>query len=241
MSNLKRTIIEVCILGVLSLLLAFCVNQVRERGHVKLSKNYFDKGETSGASVSNSDKPSTSAPPAAAPVKNEAPKQANAESARQIVAETARSTSADAARPAGTNSATTTTAEKASAPAKHLDQPYQEVDADQMLALLKDPNTAKGLNVIIDARNDEHFQEGHIPGAIQSFPYEFDRFRDSVMNHVNGAAKVVVYCGGGDCEDSIFMCRELVQAGVPEEAIYLFPGGYTEWTARKFPVDSSTQ
>lgn len=112
---------------------------------------------------------------------------------------------------------------------------------DQVVATFKDANTARGLHVFVDARDDEHFIEGRIPGAVQSFPYEFDRFRENVLGRVAGAEKVIVYCGGGDCEDSIFMCRELIEAGVPEESIYLYPGGFREWSAKNMPVEKGDE
>ncbi|MBI1826316.1 MAG: rhodanese-like domain-containing protein [Planctomycetes bacterium] len=206
MSNLKRTIIEGCILGALSLVLAFGVNAARGKGHVKVTKDYFAVPQIAES------KPTVGA---------------NARSKEE---------------PAAKGTSSQKVAENAPKPAaKHLEHSYQEMTVDQVLELLKNPSTAKGLNVIVDARDDQHFQEGHLPGAIQSFPYEFDRFRATVINRVNGAEKVVVYCGGGDCEDSIFMCRELVQAGVPEESIYLFAGGYEEWKSRKLPLESASE
>lgn len=226
MGLFQRTLYEVVILAGLSLALAFGVNAARSKGSIKVSKNYFDKG---GASPAHQ----PAAPSAGAPA-------ADKEVANPTRPLTPQAPPPPSAKPNPKPPPAAAAKTEASSPPKHLDHPYKEVDADQVLAILKDPNTAKGLNVIIDARNDDHYGEGHLPGAIQSFPFEFDRFRADVMNRVNGAEKIIVYCGGGDCEDSIFMCRELVAAGVPEESLYLFPGGYTEWTARKFPTDSAT-
>ena len=56
-----------------------------------------------------------------------------------------------------------------------------------------------------------------------------------------GALKVIVYCGGGDCEDSVFMCRELLEADVPYDAIHLYVGGWEEWTAKGMPVEEGRQ
>jgi rhodanese-related sulfurtransferase len=121
---------------------------------------------------------------------------------------------------------------------KHLDHNFQTITVDEAHEALDDPKTAQGLNVFVDARDDEHFAEGHIPGAIQCFPYESRRCLDRVVAAANGAEKVIVYCGGGDCEDSIYMSRELNEAGVPEEAIYLFEGGWKEWAAKDLHVET---
>ncbi len=119
--------------------------------------------------------------------------------------------------------------------------PYQEVTFDELVALLDDPNTAAGLNALIDARSDEHYESGHIPGAIQCDPYNIEPYIDDVLAQVMGAETVVIYCGGGDCEDSVFMCRELIEADVPYEAIYLYAGGWKEWTAKNMPVEEERE
>lgn len=146
--------------------------------------------------------------------------------------------------PAETESATTTNEQAPDASdtqatvSKHS---YQEVDFDAVRAILEDPNTASGLNVFIDARSDEDYEEGHIPGALQCYPYEIDVYIDGITDYVLGAEKVVIYCGGGDCEDSIFMCRELAEMGVPQEAIFLFHGGWSEWTERGGEIETGRE
>ncbi len=42
---------------------------------------------------------------------------------------------------------------------------------------------------------------------------------------------VIVYCDGGNCEDSINLGSDLIELyNVPFEKIYLFEGGYDEWS-----------
>ena len=121
------------------------------------------------------------------------------------------------------------------ATAKH---DFQEIDYEEAAALLEDPDTEAGLNVFLDARNDDEFGHGHIRGAVQCDPYNVAQYWDDVEPLVQGAMKIVVYCGGGDCEDSIFMCRELQNQDIPWEAIYLYEGGWNEWTAKGGPAES---
>ena len=52
------------------------------------------------------------------------------------------------------------------------------------------------------------------------------------------AEKIVVYCSGGDCEDSLFACEDLLQAGVPFEKVFLYPGGMEEWRQMGMPVEN---
>lgn len=135
-----------------------------------------------------------------------------------------------------TTTSNDTTAEKSTHP-KH---PYQEITHDEVLALLNDPNTELGLNVFVDARNENNYSEGHIPGSYQCDPYDIGSYIDGMIDHVLGAEKVVVYCGGGNCEDSIFMCRELLEMEVPMEAIYLFMGGWKEWVKNDSPIETGS-
>jgi len=103
------------------------------------------------------------------------------------------------------NSATLTTTAAATAANSedhHPKHSYQEIDFEGVMAVLKDPNTASGLNVIVDARKDDLFDEGHIPGAILCNPHEMDLYLDTLRPAVSGADKVIVYCGGGTCEAS---------------------------------------
>ena len=91
--------------------------------------------------------------------------------------------------------------------------------------------------IFVDARNDEHYHEGHIPGALH-----FDRFRPAdhlpqVMPAAQMAEKVIVYCGGGDCEDSKFGALQLLEQGIPPYKVYVYMGGVKEWTARGLPLE----
>lgn len=125
--------------------------------------------------------------------------------------------------------------------ASHAKHRYQEISFDELAELLDDPTTDVGLNVLIDARNDEQYETGHIPGAIQCDPYNLEPYIDEVLSYTMGALKVIVYCGGGDCEDSAFMCRELLEADVPYDALHLYAGGWEEWTAKGMPVEEGRQ
>jgi rhodanese-related sulfurtransferase len=151
------------------------------------------------------------------------------------------------ASPEGTAAIATAGASLPSAPSvknvavKHLQHDYQEITFEGVVGVLNDPLTAQGLNVFVDARKADLFHEGHIPGAIHCDPYEPQRSIETVLARANGVEKVIVYCGGGDCEDSIFLCRDLVEGGVPNETVYLYPGGWSEWTAKKMPVSTASE
>ena len=127
-------------------------------------------------------------------------------------------------------------APKATTDDSHPAHPYKNVNVDEVAEILNDPNTEFGLNVFVDARKDEEYERGHIPGAVQCDHYYLENYLDAVMLAAAAAEKVVVYCNGGDCEDSIFVSTELVAAGISFDNIYLFGGGWTAWTAGDHPV-----
>ena len=51
------------------------------------------------------------------------------------------------------------------------------------------------------------------------------------------AEVIVIYCKGGDCEDSELAAVMLGQAGVPRERIFIYPGGFAEWSAQGLPLE----
>lgn len=122
------------------------------------------------------------------------------------------------------------------APDAHLDSPYQQVSVAEAFAIFNDPNTSMGVNLFVDARNEDTYRDGHIPGALQVDHYYLDDYVDILLEHAEVAEKIVVYCNGGECTDSILMCTDLVDLGIPIDNIYLFAAGWTGWTAANHPV-----
>ena len=115
---------------------------------------------------------------------------------------------------------------------------FQVIAFDEVLAVFNHPDTKLGENIFIDARNDDLFEAGHIPGAIQCDHYQLEDYIDEVIDYAYEATKVIVYCNGGDCTDSIYVCRDLVEDwDVPFDAVYLYEGGWKEWQAREQPVE----
>ena len=125
--------------------------------------------------------------------------------------------------------------------ASNAEPAFQEISAAEVLALLNEPGAQVGQFVFIDARNDEHFREGHIPGAVQCDPWHVEDYSATALPRCYGAEKIVVYCTGGTCEDSLHLCRYLIQSSIPRERIYLFHGGWEEWTKNNYPTATGAQ
>jgi|FLOH01.1.fsa_nt_gi rhodanese-related sulfurtransferase len=91
--------------------------------------------------------------------------------------------------------------------------------------------------VVLDARSAEHYAAGHIPGAFLLDQFHQDRYIDALLPTLKQAAMVVVYCTGGDCEDSIFLSNSLVyHYGMDKDSISIFEGGVALWEEQGSPL-----
>jgi len=113
----------------------------------------------------------------------------------------------------------------------------QLVVSNQVTQLFRDPRYEQGLVVFVDARDDRHYQEGHVPGAWQFDHYRAENYLGVVLPVCLMAEQVVVYCNGGDCEDSEFAALTLSGAGTTKEKLFVYGGGMTEWIAGGLPVE----
>jgi len=84
--------------------------------------------------------------------------------------------------------------------------------------------------VILDARSEKLFLTGRIPGSTLCYHYQSDRYIPDLLPTLKAADVIIIYCAGGDCEDSIQLATDLVYAhGVSKQAISIFEGGWEEW------------
>jgi len=113
----------------------------------------------------------------------------------------------------------------------------QPIDGREATQLFRDPQYELESIVFIDARDDRHYQEGHIPGAYQFDRYYPEKHLPGVLPACLNARNIVVYCTGGNCEDSEFAALTLKEAGVPGEHLSVYVGGMTEWAASGWPVE----
>ncbi len=86
--------------------------------------------------------------------------------------------------------------------------------------------------VFIDARDDDHYKKCHISSAIQFDYYRPDDYIGDVLDFATDAEIVIIYCNGGECEDSIQAARYLteeIEDPLPFENVYVFEGGIQAW------------
>jgi len=132
-----------------------------------------------------------------------------------------------------TNPAEASEVNPTSAPADLLrrfpphNKPFVEIPGDDVAWLF-----ARGV-LVLDARRTKDYEQGHIALA-RSFPvWESDidsRVTALVGEARDGAIPVVLYCSGGDCEDSHMLAQKLFGAGFNNLLVY--QGGWPDWQKR---------
>jgi rhodanese-related sulfurtransferase len=113
----------------------------------------------------------------------------------------------------------------------------QLADSNQVSGFFADPAREAGNIIFVDARDDDHFQAGHIPGAYQLDHYHPEKYLSGVLPVCGNAQTIVVYCKGGSCEDSEQTAIFLRDSGVPVNKLFVYAGGFDEWTTNRMPVE----
>ena len=114
----------------------------------------------------------------------------------------------------------------------------QLAESNQVAQFFADPRRELDGVIFIDARNEDHYRAGHIPGA-----YLFDRFQPekyltNVVQVCLTAQDIVFYCNGGDCDDSEHAAITLRDSiGIPKEKVFVYGGGFNEWTNNGLPFE----
>ncbi len=92
--------------------------------------------------------------------------------------------------------------------------------------------------VVVDARDEATWEQGHIPGALNLDAEQAERdpsLVDKVLGDVPRNAILVVYCSGGQCDLSRRLGELLRKRGW--QHVLLYEGGWSEWQEEGGPVD----
>jgi rhodanese-related sulfurtransferase len=106
----------------------------------------------------------------------------------------------------------------------HPDKPWVEIDSASVRELY-----ARGVP-FIDARRTSVYEEGHIKGARSIPVWESDLDQRLAALYELGydpEAPVVVYCSGGNCEDSHMLAQRLW--GIGFNNVLVYKDGYPDW------------
>jgi len=88
--------------------------------------------------------------------------------------------------------------------------------------------------VIIDARDPEDYESGHIINAV-NIPFNFYDDYTDLIDSLDYKGIYIVYCGGGDCSLSIDLADILFNEKLFEN-VFIFEGGFPEWKSAGLPI-----
>jgi rhodanese-related sulfurtransferase len=112
------------------------------------------------------------------------------------------------------------------------DKPWTEITGAEATAL-----HASGV-LFLDARRTSQYREGHVAGS-RSVPVWEAGLEDKIKaiyeeRAANQSAPIVVYCSGGECEDSHELAQRLFLVGF--DGVRVYKDGFPDWAARNQPV-----
>jgi rhodanese-related sulfurtransferase len=122
-------------------------------------------------------------------------------------------------------------ASSGSAFAPHPKEPWVEISSEQVKELFD-----RGAP-FFDARRTADYEAGHIAGARSIPVWEAgveDKVKKIYQEGLDPSAPIVVYCSGGECEDSHMLAKKLWDIGLNNVLVY--KGGFPDWQKRGWPV-----
>ena len=118
--------------------------------------------------------------------------------------------------------------------APHPDKAWVEISGDQAAALYARKNVP-----FLDARRTSVYAASHIAGARPVSVWEADvddKVKAIFQEGLDQSAPIVVYCSGGDCEDSHMLAEKLYRVGF--DTVLVYKDGFPDWQKRGLPISS---
>jgi rhodanese-related sulfurtransferase len=96
-----------------------------------------------------------------------------------------------------------------------------------------------GTALFADARPKSVYRSGHIPGAVNLDPDEFDAWSGDFFAKISPDQRIITYCQGERCSLSRDLAEKLTWMGY--EKVFLLKDGWGKWTAHHLPVEKNAQ
>ena len=105
---------------------------------------------------------------------------------------------------------------------QHDDSVVREISIDNAYEVLM-----QGRSLLVDARSESDFEQGHIKGAVNLYEKEFDEWIDDFLSRTDPETKIITYCDGIHCS----LGRELAEKffSVGYNNVYYLADGLTRW------------
>ena len=110
------------------------------------------------------------------------------------------------------------------------EEPVMFIDFDRACQFIENQE-----GIVLDARNPEDYEEGHIPGSYLLFFYTMNEYYPKLEELLQASPAFLTYCSDVHCEDSEFLANELLNLGYMP--IYVYKGGIEDWKSRQMPVE----
>lgn len=119
------------------------------------------------------------------------------------------------------------------------DAGFTPIRYDEVLRMYGDEKYQHGAYVFVDAREEAQFKAGHVPRAwpLNHYDPNLDASIAAVLPVFLSAEKIVLYCEGGNCTDSLFAAGDLRDKGLEAARLYVYAGGFDEWKNHGQPVE----
>jgi rhodanese-related sulfurtransferase len=93
----------------------------------------------------------------------------------------------------------------------------------------------KGDVLFVDARSQNHYGNGHIPGAVSLPVGQFEERIEFFLNRYPPEQPIVTYCSGRTCEDSHDLAQFFSDVGFTNVRIFI--DGLPGWEAEGYPIE----
>lgn len=92
-----------------------------------------------------------------------------------------------------------------------------------------------GTAVFMDAREEEAYNDGHIPGAM-NVPYDkLPKYYETITSTIANDQIIICYCWGPTCDFSDNLASELAMMGYKN--VVVFKGGWDAWQEAGYPIE----
>jgi ArsR family transcriptional regulator len=118
-----------------------------------------------------------------------------------------------------------------------IDGDKVENDGALSAVSLADARTHFEMNdaLFADARPMGAYSEGHIKGAVNLDPNEFDSWSGDFFSRVSPDQMIIAYCEGPQCRLSLELAEKLIWMGY--EKVYYLKDGWGLWKKNQLPIE----
>jgi rhodanese-related sulfurtransferase len=92
-----------------------------------------------------------------------------------------------------------------------------------------------GTALFADARPAEAYQAGHIQGAMNLDPNEFETWSENFFSQFPADTLIIAYCDGERCPLSTELAEKLISLGY--EKVLVLKNGWGQWNAAHLPTE----